>query len=70
MHSNWEGITKQFHDLWFKTKHHEEEWYIGTPTTISKVNNKLQEIKVPQNVRSPISIGKNTSWKGEIVIWN
>jgi len=42
LHCLWEGVVKQFCDLWFNSKHHNEKWYIGEPTSIGKVDNFIQ----------------------------
>ena len=35
-HCLWEGIVKQFCNLWFDSQCHKEKWYIGKPNLIGK----------------------------------
>ena len=75
MHCLWEGVVKQFCSLWFDSKNHNMEWYIGKPDTIvmykfinqntvARINDRLKGIKTPHNFRKPLPIDKRSSWKG------
>ena len=36
MHCIWEEVVKQLCNLWFDSKYHKEDWYIGKPDTLGK----------------------------------
>ena len=80
MHCLWEGVVKQFCSLWFDSKNHSMEWYIGKPETIGMykfinlkhlvcINNRLKGIKTPHNSRKPLPIDKRSSWKGFSILF-
>jgi len=66
MHCCWEGVTAQMLHLWIETKHHTKPWYIGSPKTLTKLNEKWKQIQVPQNFRIPAPLEMKNIWKGTV----
>ncbi|XP_064468151.1 uncharacterized protein LOC135378916 [Ornithodoros turicata] len=62
MHCALLGVTRQFLELWFGNRG--EEYYIGQPQTLSKVNNRIVNIKPPQCInRPPRDLSLRKYWK-------
>ena len=64
MHCCWEGISKQFRKLWMDSKNHKKPWYIGEPEKMKKINERLKDIHVPEEIEPPVPIQKGIGWKG------
>ena len=64
MHCCWEGVAAQFGKLWFDTKNHLENWYIGSPSVLLKLETKWKQIHIPHKMRSSPSIDQRSIWKG------
>jgi hypothetical protein len=62
MHCLWEGVVKQFKVLWFDSKNHKQPWYIKKKF-IPKINQILDDIKVPQEIKPPKHVDKKGLWK-------
>lgn len=56
------GVTKQITSLWLDSKHHKEEWYLGSK--VSDIDQALLAIRPPVEVtRAPRSIKDRKFWK-------
>jgi hypothetical protein len=64
MHCCWEGISKQMKKLWMDSVNHKQSWYIGDPTTLTRINQHLKKIQVPSQMRPAVPIQKGITWKG------
>ena len=61
-HSVCLGTMRQLASLWLDSKQHEEDWYLGTTTSI--IDMQLLAIKPPVEVtRAPRSINDRKYWK-------
>ena len=62
MHSVCQGVMRQMVDLWFESKHHGEDFYIGQKVKL--VDERLQLISPPSEIhRSPRSMSQRHYWK-------
>ncbi|XP_076851814.1 uncharacterized protein LOC143508558 [Brachyhypopomus gauderio] len=56
------GVTRQLAKLWFDSKHHDKEWYIGTKA--DNIDKELIAIKPPVEItRVPRSVADRKYWK-------
>ncbi|KAI7792506.1 hypothetical protein IRJ41_015741, partial [Triplophysa rosa] len=56
------GVTKQITSLWLDSKHHKEEWYLGSK--VSDIDKALLAISPPVEVtRAPRSVKDRKFWK-------
>ncbi|XP_052412533.1 uncharacterized protein LOC127957875 [Carassius gibelio] len=56
------GVTKQLTSLWLDSKHHKEEWYLGSK--VSDIDQGLMLISPPVEVtRAPRSVKDRKFWK-------
>jgi hypothetical protein len=69
MHCCWEGVTAQMVNIWMNTKKHKEQWYIGSPQTLAKMNEKWEQIEVPNTFREITSFENKSNWKGKCLIY-
>lgn len=69
MHCCWEGVTIQMANIWFNSKNHNQDWYIGKPNTINEINAKLKQIQIPHTFREMESIDTRSNWKGNKVVF-
>ena len=62
MHSVCQGVMRQMVDLWFESKHHGKDFYIGQKVKL--VDERLQMISPPSEIhRSPRSMSQRNYWK-------
>lgn len=62
MHNIALGVANQLLELWFDSKHHGKEFYIGL--RIKRVNERLLKIKPPEFIgRKPRSLNERNIWK-------
>ncbi|KAL1472501.1 hypothetical protein MTO96_022955 [Rhipicephalus appendiculatus] len=50
MHCVLIGVTKCFTDNWFDSSNSQQPFYIGSPTTLARVDERLLEIKPPTHL--------------------
>lgn len=61
-HSVCLGVTRQLANLWFDSRNHEQEWYIGTKSDL--LDKELVTIKPPvEIIRVPRSVADRKYWK-------
>ncbi|XP_064467922.1 uncharacterized protein LOC135378756 [Ornithodoros turicata] len=64
MHCVLLGVTRQFTDYWLDSSNHHEGYYIGRPSTLEIVNNRLLSICPPHHcTRLPRSLQERRFWK-------
>jgi len=51
------------------SQNHSQEWYIGEPSKIARINSKLKNIEVPHAIQSPVPIQKRIPWEGIFFIF-
>ena len=62
MHCVCQGVMKQMMGLWVDTKHHGQDFYIGTKVKL--IDERLQQISPPSEIhRSPRSLSERCYWK-------
>lgn len=62
LHNIYEGVTKMFTDIFFDSKNHDNEWYLGRK--IRTFDKMLLSKKPPSELtRCPRSITERASWK-------
>ncbi|KAL1447832.1 hypothetical protein MTO96_044210 [Rhipicephalus appendiculatus] len=64
MHCVLLGVTKCFTDCWLDSTNSQEPFYIGRPTTVAKIDERLMGIKPPHCfTRFPRSLKERCHWK-------
>jgi len=81
LHCLWEGIVKQFCDLWFNSKYHNHNWYIGKPNLIGNkkiafilnilatMNKRMGKIEIPHYLKKPVDLSNRSGWKGNKLVY-
>jgi hypothetical protein len=64
MHCCWEGVAAMFGDIWFDSKNHNEDWYIGSPDSLSQIEDEWKNMKIPHSMRNTPPISQRSQWKG------
>ncbi|EEC06074.1 conserved hypothetical protein [Ixodes scapularis] len=64
MHSVFLGVTRQFTDYLFNSTNCREDFYLGSPSIVATVNQRLLSIKPPHTMtRLPRPVGDRCFWK-------
>ncbi|XP_049273313.1 uncharacterized protein LOC119399356 [Rhipicephalus sanguineus] len=64
MHSVLLGVTRQFSDYWFDSSNSNEAYYMGRPSTLRLINQRLLSIRPPHHfTRLPRTLRERCYWK-------